>query len=494
LTFPDSRPTHVRYLMVLLTMAVAILLYLDRICLSIAGKTVRIDLGLSENQLEWLFSAFFWTYALFQLPAGWLGDRFGPRRMLTTYLALWSLCTALMGFAGSFVALLALRLGCGLFEAGGYPVAAGVVRRWVPASGRGRASSVVAFGGRLGGAVAPVLTAYLMGLSFAPDGAFGGFSGWRGAFLLYGVAGIAVACLFVFLYRDHPREHPAVNSAEVALIEGLSPVGQPLSSPPPQALQLAADPPDQTSFKGASPVSPSRASPVVCPPQAQRGALPTVTQQPIGSPPLLEMVLNRSLWLNSFTQFASNFCWVFLVTRLPSYLSAVFDISLEQQGWIQTTTLCAGIVGMLLGGWLTDRITARLGRRWGRSLPVVAARAVVGMAFLACLGMDHWLTVTFAMCVVAFATDLSNPAAWAYGQDVGGRHVGAVIGWANMWGNLGAAASPITLICARWIFPDNPTAVWHAAFLTYATVTLLAAVAGLGIDASKPLVMAEAEM
>ncbi len=492
MTFTGPRPTRIRYLMVLLTMAVAILLYLDRICLSIAGDRIRLDLGISKDQLAWLLSAFFWAYALFQLPAGWLGDRVGPRVVLTAYVALWSLCTALMGLAGGFVGLFVLRLGCGLFEAGAYPVAASVVRRWVPASVRGMASSVVAVGGRLGGVVAPVLTYYLMAGSF-PGG--GPYSGWRIPFLLYGGVGIAVACLFVILYRDHPREHPAVNAAEADLIEGYSPVPPSLVFPPRQEGPKPLLPPNPAGFTGPSKVldSPADPAPPVLPEAAQPGPGNPLASRPVGWPPLLAMMLDRSLWLNSFTQFASNFCWAFLITLLPSYLGEVFGLPPRQQGWIQTTTLGIGIVGMLLGGWITDGLTARLGRRWGRCLPVVAARAAVGLAFLGCLGLDHWLAVTAALCVVAFATDLSNPSAWAYGQDVGGRHVGAVIGWANMWGNLGAALSPLTLTGVQWAFQGNPAAVWHAAFLTYAVVSLLAAVAGLGIDASKPLVAAGGE-
>jgi MFS family permease len=405
---------------------------------------------------------------------------------------LWSLCTALMGFTGGFVGLFILRLGCGLFEAGGYPVAAGVVRRWVPASDRGLASSIVAVGGRLGGAVAPVLTASLMVLSFPADGPLGGFGGWRIPFVLYGGAGLAVACLFVFLYRNHPRQHPAVNSAEVALIEGLSPDEAPRAVPTLQALPVAAAPPTESAFKAPSNVGDAPSAPATSLPEvAKRQPAPAVIRQPIGWPPLLEMLGDRSLWLNSLTQFGSNFSWVFLITLLPSYLAEVFHTSTTMSAWIQATTLYAGIVGMLLGGWLTDRVTARLGRRWGRSLPVVGARTVVGLAFLICLGLDDWLAVTIAMCVVAFATDLSNPCAWAYGQDVGGRHVGAVIGWANMWGNLGAAVSPIILTAARSAFADDSTAGWRAAFLTCVAVQAVAGLAAIGIDASKPLVPVE---
>ena len=98
-----------------------------------------------------VLSSFFWTYSLGQVPAGWLSDRFGPRLMLGIYLAVWSLFTGLLGLAHGMVALVALRLGCGLFEAGAYPTAAGIVRNWMPFERRGLASGIVSIGGRFGG-------------------------------------------------------------------------------------------------------------------------------------------------------------------------------------------------------------------------------------------------------------------------------------------------------------------------------------------------------
>src|SRR5262245_49407949 len=157
-----SRPTRVRYLVVLVTMLVAVLLYLDRICLSFAETFIAEDLGLSRTQIGWLLSAFFWSYAIVQVPSGWLTDWLGGRLMLTLYVLTWSLFTGWTGLAVGFVSLFVLRLGVGAGQAGAYPTAASLVRSWVPFAARGTASSIVALGGRIGGALAPVLTAYLI--------------------------------------------------------------------------------------------------------------------------------------------------------------------------------------------------------------------------------------------------------------------------------------------------------------------------------------------
>ena len=164
-----SRPSGVRHLIILLLTLMSVLLYLDRFCVSFAGDYIKEDLGLSQTQMSWFLSLFFWSYALSQVPAGWLADRFGARLMLSIYVVAWSLFTALMGLAAGFTMLLFARLMCGITQAGAYPTAGGVISRWVPLSKRATASAWVGLGGRMGGAMAPILTAFLM-VVFVPVG------------------------------------------------------------------------------------------------------------------------------------------------------------------------------------------------------------------------------------------------------------------------------------------------------------------------------------
>jgi MFS family permease len=421
-----SPPPTARSGLLAATTFVAVMLYLDRVCLSIVGGQMRPNLGLTADQFDWLLSSFFLTYALFQLPAGWAGDRFGPARVLAAYLALWSVCTGLMGVATGFTGLLLLRLGCGLFEAGAYPLAAAIVGRSVPAAARGWASGLVAVGGRLGGAVAPVLTAWLAAAVVLPVGAVavgGGLTaagaaatdaGWRLPFLVYGAVGVGGAAVYWQLTRRARIDHPAG----------------------PSAFRL---------------------------------------------PPLAAMLRSRPLGLGSAVQFASNFAWVFIITLFPDYLKAVYDTPTELRAWYQSLPLYAGIAGMLGGGWVTDRAIRQLGKRWGRGLPMAGSRAIVGLAYVACPFAPDAETVTALLCVVAFATDLGVAPIWAYCQDIGGRHVGAVLGWANMWGNLGAFAAPKVL---PWL---RDLAGWDTAFGACAGMQLVAAIAALGIDAARPI-------
>jgi sugar phosphate permease len=161
-------PQRIRHRVVFLAFLTSVLLYLDRFVLSYTERLIKIDLGLTEDQMSWGLSAFFWSYALFQVPSGLLTDRYGPRRMLTIYILLWSLGTALMGWMNGFAMLIAVRLAIGLAQAGAYPTCAAIVGRWVPLKSRGTASGLIAVGGRIGGGIAPLLTALLV-MWFAAD-------------------------------------------------------------------------------------------------------------------------------------------------------------------------------------------------------------------------------------------------------------------------------------------------------------------------------------
>ncbi len=164
---PTARPTRQRFLVVLAAMLMSLLLYLDRNSLSVAEVYIRQGLNLTEGQMGWFFAAFYYSYALGQVPSGWLTDRFGSRKMLTLYILLWSAFTALTGLASGFVALIVYRIGFGLGQAGAYPTAGSMISKWVPFSARGTANAMVTMGGRVGGSLAPYVTALLI-VMFVP--------------------------------------------------------------------------------------------------------------------------------------------------------------------------------------------------------------------------------------------------------------------------------------------------------------------------------------
>jgi nitrate/nitrite transporter NarK len=264
-----------------------------------------------------------------------------------------------------------------------------------------------------------------------------GFANWRPALLIYGLVGFVVAAVFWMVFRDWPRRHPLCNRAERELIERGRPAGAPSS----------------------------------------HGKATRV--------PLRQLVTSRSMWLMCLCQWGTNVGWAFLVTWLPIYLMEVKGIGQVARGGMVTTALTFGMVGMLLGGVVTDVAVRKLGVRWGRSLPLVGSRFVAMLAYLACLRLDSPWLLTAAFAVVAFFTDLGTGASWAYMQDVGGRHVGSILGWANMWGNLGAfaIAGVIPWVLAKW----DSNGDWHEVFLVCAAGFLVSGIAALGIDASVPI-------
>ncbi|MEW6305342.1 MAG: MFS transporter [Verrucomicrobiota bacterium] len=423
-----AKPTNVRYAVLGITTLSAVLLYLDRLCMAEIVKTdsFRESITADKDQIGSVLGAFFLAYALFQVPAGWLSDRFGARGMMSFYIGAWSFFTALSGWAHSLNTLLVARIGLGLAQAGAYPTSGSLLSRWMPFSMRGLSSSVVAFGGRIGGAAAPVITILLVHQ----------FGNWRPVLIVYGVLGIAAAVAFWYLFREKPEEHPQCNEAERALIG--------------------------TNVAGA------KAKPVF---------------------PLLPLLTNRSLWCNCVAQFGTNVGWVFLVTWLPTYLKDVKHVDERVGGLMTTLALFLGMGGMLLGGWLTDYATRKMGARWGRSVPLAITRFVAAAAYVSCLWLESPWALTTAFALVALSTDLGTASTWAFMQDIGGRHVGSIFGWGNMWGNLGAAATSKLL---PWLLLEyDVNHDWHEAFWVCAGGFILSGVAALGMDATTPIAAEE---
>lgn len=561
----DRPASRIRYWVIAVACLSAVLLYLDRFCWVFAQRYVKEDLGLSDKQLGWCMSGFFLTYALAQVPSGWLTDRFGPRRMMTAYILIWSLFTGAMGLVGSFLGLLFVRLATGIGQAGAYPTCASVVRTWVPFSGRGMASSVIAFGGRVGGGIAPILTAWLviwfvplqapvrltdadiLMLPVAPEqseqvvapaerlrreladtliarmdlapGTLDAIragersdlaerfnrliegpvlfdseqlrslplereakrllardelesdetqrlnrlvleavfpdtvrkiyvQGWRSVMIFYGLLGVPVALMFWFIVRDSPRRHPLVNAGELEKIETVSAAVRPRN--------------DESDQGGGEEVG--TGGPVV----ARQGF------------PLVPILTSRTLWLLSICQFGTNIGWAFLVTWLPRYLLEVHRVPFEMRGLMVTVALWFGWFGMLGGGWLTDRLTRQFGVRWGRALPIGGTRLMAGACFVVMLLHPSPWVATALFALVAFSTDAGSGATWAFNQDVGGRYTASVLGWGNMWGNIGAACSPLLIDRLVETYGN-----WDMAFIACATAFGIAGVCGLLIDARR---------
>lgn len=419
-------PTSVRHRIILVTMLMAFVLYLDRICMAEIVKSAGFlqDTSLDKQQIGRVLGAFFFSYALMQIPAGWLSDRFGARPMLTLYIVMWSLFTGLTGAVTSFGGLLAARLLCGVAEAGAYPTSMALVRKWIPLAGRARASGMVAFGGRIGGTLAPFLTAWMV-ISLGS---------WRSSLWVDAVLGLLIAAVFWKVTRSEPREHPDINAAELALI-GAEHNPQPL-----RARELL-------------------------------NALGACSR-------------NIGLWCNSTCQVLINIGWGFLVTWLPTYLVETHGVEPLQGGRMLTCVLAFGMLGQIAGGYFCDWSTQRFGLRWGRVVPMSTSMVLCALAYLVC-PFVHSVWVLVGCCaMVSFFTDLANPSSWAFMGDIGGRATAVAGGWGNMWGNIGASGGALLIpVLLKMGGGDGKVFV----FFTLSGVFFLAALVILPMNSTKKL-------
>ena len=198
----------VRHKVLAMMFALTLVTYLDRVCIAATATAMRAELGLSRIEMGQILSAFIWGYVLFEIPGGWLADRFGARSLLARIVIWWSVFTAATGVAWSYWSLLIIRFLFGCGEAGAFPGCASAISRWFPATERGRAQAVIMVGSRLGGAFAPALVIALMAVT-----------GWRAVYWIFAVLGLVWAAGWTAWYRNSPEEHPAVSRDELAYIQ-----------------------------------------------------------------------------------------------------------------------------------------------------------------------------------------------------------------------------------------------------------------------------------
>src|SRR5262245_5150183 len=202
-----ERPTRVRFGVLAFLCSLTFVLYLDRVCMGKAAVSIQSELGISDTAMGFVHGAFMISYAVFEVPVGRWGDRFGSRGVLTRIVLSWSLVTAMTVSMFSYWPLVVGRFLFGAGEAGGFPNTARVISRWFPGRARGPAQGIVVAAAQVGGAVSPVIAAYLSE-SF----------GWRWTFAIFGVVGVVWSIALYAWSRDDPAEHRATNQAERQLL------------------------------------------------------------------------------------------------------------------------------------------------------------------------------------------------------------------------------------------------------------------------------------
>lgn len=411
-----TAPSRARFGVVWFAVTLAVITYVDRVCISQSAKQIQHDLGLTDLQMGYVFSIFIWTYGLFEVPWGWLGDRMGARKVILRIVVCWSIFTAATGWTVGLVSLLITRALFGVGEAGCFPNVTKMFTTWLPGGERVRAQGLLWLSARWAGAFTPVLVALLMTHVMS----------WRHTFMLFGAVGLVWCLFFNRWYRDDPRDHPSVNSAELELL------------PRPQA--------------------------------AGRGH---------GRVPWKRVLSSPSAWLLFIQYFLLAYGAMFYMTWLPKYLIDVRKMSLHQGALLAGLPLFFAGLGSLFCGFFLARLGKMLGSvaKARRLMAITGFLASSGL-FLVFIKVDNPVWAMVFLGLAGFANDLVMPSSWAACMDKGGSFAGTLSGTMNMLGCAGGGLFPVA---AQYIL--NWTGQnWNIVFYVSAAAYFLGAFCWIVLD------------
>jgi MFS transporter, ACS family, glucarate transporter len=431
-----ERSTRVRFFLAFWLFVISGVAFLDRTNISIAGLQISSEYGLDNQRLGWIFSAFLIGYAGFQLPAGWLAVRFGPRRVLALGVMWWGVTTGLTALLPSRIShavmlLVAVRFALGLGEAVVYPAANQFVARWVPVKERGFVNGLIFAGVGAGSGLTPPLLNWLIT-----------HHGWRSAFWFSAVVGLVVGAVWWFAARDTPEEHSKVSAAELRQIhEGMS------SSP-----SVAASAPDGSTAKAATTHISWRAI-------FHRRDLPAL------------MVGYFSFGYIAWIYFS----WFFL------YMAQVRGFDLKSSARYSMLPFLSMTVFCLVGGILSDRITNRYGLRMGRC-GLASVALLLTAVFLVMGSQAHSPQLAgIILAGGAGALYLSQSSFWSVSVDIAGRNSGVFSSMVNMGGQIGGA---LTASLTPWIAQRFG---WTTSFGIAAALAVAGAVCWMTVHPERPL-------
>ncbi len=272
---------------------------IDRVALSIAMPTISKEFSLEPAMQGLILSAFFWSYALLQIPGGWLIDRFGPRALITGATVGWGFFQAIAGVATGGISLLISRIGLGAAEAPLFPAGAKLNSIWLSSRERARGAVLVDSGAPLGAAFGGVIIAWLI-LSLGS---------WRTAFVVAGIVTMVLGALAWWYLRDEPADHPSINANELALIRTAAQASQSAQNDSPRTIAVRS---------------------------------------------LAAILVGRMSW--AMINFG-------LLTWGPSYLAQARGFDLKQMGGATFVIFLSGMFGSLTSGFLVDKLQERGMRR-----------------------------------------------------------------------------------------------------------------------------------
>lgn len=381
-----TKPTRYRWFLVTLAFLAIITNYMDRANLSIALPYMKDDLNLSSSEAGFILGAFFWTYALCQIPAGMLVDRFGAKVVLGVAVVWWSAFTMATSLVRSGAGLLGLRLMLGVGEAGAFPAATKFVERWFPRTERGMATGIYDSGARGGTLIAlPLCTAII------------GAWGWQASFIVTGMIGIVWAIVWKFTATEYPSQNKYVNQAEVIHIQG----------------------------------------------EAKDERISTVKIR------WKALLKTRQIWAMALGLACQSYVIYFFITWYPTYLVSERGFSLLQLGFFGVLPGIAGLIGSFVGGWASDKIAnSGYGISVGRKVCIVVGMILGASIGLAGLATQAWLALAL-LSLAFFGVSAATSSMLAIPADVspsGSKSiVGTLAGFQNSIANFAGIASPVII-------------------------------------------------
>lgn len=405
-----------RHCLVVATFILAMMLYVDRVCISAAKDSVQSDLELSDKQMGWVLSIFSLGYALCQTPGGMLADRFGPRRVLTCVVAFFSLLTGLSAAAYNYGSMLVCRLLFGVGEAGAFPGIARAVFSWIPMRERGMVQAINFSGSRIGAAFALPGVAYLVSEW-----------GWRTTFVVLAVVGFGWAFIWYLWFRDDPTLHASITTHERELIL--------------RERQPGADATDK-----------------------------------LVRLPLARLARSRDMQLMAAQYFASNFTFFFCLSWLFPHLKDEYNLATVETGFYASAPFLAGALGNWVAGAMVDAIYRKGHWALSRRLPAIVGFALAAGGMIASAYMTSVFGSIACLSVAVFGADMTLSPSWSLCVDMGRRHAGTVSGTMNMAGNLGSFVTALAFpYLQAWTGSTTPFFFIAAGLNIVAIVAWLAA-------------------
>lgn len=360
--------------------ALSFIVYLDRVNLSAAAGAIKTDFGLSNTTLGIAFSAFGYSYAIFQIVGGWFSDRFGSKLTLIICGCIWVCATVGTAFSTGLVTLFAARLLLGVGEGATLPAQAGAISTWFAKEKRGFVMGLTHSFSRLGNAITPPLVSFIIVLY-----------SWRVSFVVTGILTAIWVVLWAWYFQDDPRKHKGVSAEELALM------------PDPREAQNA-------------------------------GSRPSVPW----------LAISKRMTPTMIVYFCDAWTTILYFTWLPIFFLHGQHLNLMKSAYFSSGVFCAAVIGDVSGGLISDQILRRTGNVIAARQNIIAISLMGGLAFLIPLMLSkNLIVITACLAGASFFSELTIGPIWAVPMDIAPEFTGIASGMMNAASAVAGILSPI---------------------------------------------------